>query len=226
MDRIIDENGNPIKSYPLPPHPADRRNDFENALMEGYAHKKALENGTEPPPRRYQSDFDRAFHEWCDRNWERWQGARSWSESGHYTSKGLWAFDKIHDGMYVVGEFFTGLFGLKQSRYQWVIDAAEAQAYQEQKEREEEEAELREIQEEEDRLAAAEAAALEGGLDGAEGLEEQVNASSEEAHEEPAEEAHTSSEAPKPSEEEPVVEALAPEGAVTEVVADDSAKAV
>jgi hypothetical protein len=56
LDRIFNEDGKPKQEYPLPPHKADRRNDFENALMNAYMTKKAAEDGTEPPPRKYQSE--------------------------------------------------------------------------------------------------------------------------------------------------------------------------
>ena len=65
-------------------------------------------------------------------------------------------------GMFWVGEKASDAFGLTQSRYQWVIDAAEWQAYREQKEREEEEEAIREAEEERAAAETAAAAALEG----------------------------------------------------------------
>jgi len=56
MDRILDADGNPLKNYPLAPNQSDRRADFENALMHAYMTKKAIDEGTEPPPRKYQSE--------------------------------------------------------------------------------------------------------------------------------------------------------------------------
>lgn len=161
MDRLLDEDGNPIKNYPLPPDPRDRRNEFENTLMRAYMQRLAAERGEEGPPREYQSDFDRKFHELLDRNWDRYQRARTWAETS--APRALWAFDKTHDVMFWIGEKCSNALGLNQSRYQWVVDAAESQAYQEQLEREEEEEAMRELEEEENRVAAEEAAALEGG---------------------------------------------------------------
>lgn len=66
--------------------------------------------------------------------------------------------------MFAIGEKCADAMGLTQSRYQWVIDAAEREAYQEAEERAEEEEAMRELQEEEERRAAEEANALEGGV--------------------------------------------------------------
>merc|ERR1711959_453275 len=162
LDSLIDEDGNPTKQYPLPADPRDRRSEFENTIMRAYMTKLANENGTEPPPRVYQSEFDRKFHELCDRNWDRYERLRAWAEES--APRTLRVFDKTHDVMFYIGEKCADALGLTKSRYQWVIDAAEWQAYQEQKEREEEEEAMRELQEEEDRQAAADAANLEGGM--------------------------------------------------------------
>ena len=120
LSRIMDENGVPHKQYPLPPDKRDRRNEFENAIMNGYLTKKALEEGREPPPRRYQSDvsvppralyrpgrlsasfcfqFDRKFHEWQQRRWQNYQDTRQWAETG--APRALWLFDKPHDGDFI-----------------------------------------------------------------------------------------------------------------------------
>lgn len=56
MSELLDENGNPIKNYPLPSDARDRRAEFENTIMRAYMTKKALDEGTEPPPRKYQSE--------------------------------------------------------------------------------------------------------------------------------------------------------------------------
>lgn len=164
MDGLLDENGNPTKQYPLPPDARDRRSEFENTIMRAYMTKQAQENGTEPPERVYQSEFDRKFHEWCDRNWERYENTRTWAETS--APRCLYAFDKTHDVMFYIGEKCADAFGLNTSRYQWVIDAAEQQAYQEQRERAEEAEAIRELEEEEEQQAAADADALEGGMQG------------------------------------------------------------
>lgn len=161
LDRLIDEDGNPVKQYPLPSDPRDRRADFENALMRGYLEKMARENGTEPPPRVYQSEFDRKWHEWCDRNWDRYERTRGWAEVN--APRSLWFADKVHDVMYWIGEKSANALGITTSRYQWVIDAAEWHAYMEEKERQEEAEALAEEEEEQNRIAAEREAALEGG---------------------------------------------------------------
>lgn len=161
MSELLDENGNPVKNYPLPPNPHDRRSEFENTLMHAYMTKKALDEGTEPPPRKYQSEFDRKFHMWMDRNWDRWCRLRTWSETN--APRSLRIFDKTHDVMFWVGEKCADALGLTQSRYQWVINAAESQAYDEMMERQMEEDALREMEEEEEARLAAEELALEGG---------------------------------------------------------------
>lgn len=161
LDRVIHEDGTPVKNYPLKPDPRDRRCEFENAMMHGYLTKLALERGEPPPERRYQSEFDRKWCQWCDRNTDRYYRLRAWAEKS--MPRTLWVTDKIHDGMFWVGEKASDAFGLTQSRYQWVIDAAEWQAYREQKEREEEEEAIREAEEERAAAETAAAAALEGG---------------------------------------------------------------
>merc|ERR1711959_844288 len=82
MDRVLDEEGAPVKNYPLAEDPRDRRAQFENCIMRAYLEKRALERGEEPPERVYQSDFDRKWHAWCDRNWDRYQRVRTWAENG------------------------------------------------------------------------------------------------------------------------------------------------
>jgi len=160
---LLDNEGNPVKNYPLPSHPNDRRAEFENALMRGYMTKRASEGLGEEPERVYQSEFDKKFHLWCDRNWERWQNTRIWAEEK--APRALWTFDKIHGIMFAIGEKACDGLGLNQSRYQWVIDAAEREAFEEERERLEEEEALAEQQAEQDRQAAEEAAALEGGTE-------------------------------------------------------------
>ena len=56
LDRVIDDDGNPVKNYPLAPDPRDRRSEFENALMHAYMTKLAIERGEPLPPRKYQSE--------------------------------------------------------------------------------------------------------------------------------------------------------------------------
>jgi len=162
LDRVIDDDGNPVKNYPLAPDPRDRRSEFENALMHAYMTKLAIERGEPLPPRKYQSEFDRKWCEWCDRNTDRYYRLRGWAETN--LPKTLWVTDKIHDGMFWVGEKCSDALGLTQSRYQWVIDAAEWQAYQEHREREEEEEARLEEEAEREREEAETAAALEGGI--------------------------------------------------------------
>merc|ERR1719502_432690 len=153
---LLDDNGAPLKNYPLPAHPSDRRAEFENVVMRAYMEGRALETGEEPPERRYQSDFDRKWHEWVDRQWERYQNLRVWAEEK--APRTLRFFDKAHDVAYWIGDKTVNALGINQSRYQWVIDAAEWHAYLEEKERREEEEALAEMQAEEDRAAAAEVA--------------------------------------------------------------------
>jgi len=96
VSAIIDEDGNPVKQYPLPPHPHDRRNEFENTLMRAYMEARAEAMGDTPPERVYQSEFDRKFHMMLDNNWDRYQRLRTWATTS--APRGLRLFDKTHDG--------------------------------------------------------------------------------------------------------------------------------
>ena len=60
---LLDNEGNPVKNYPLPSHPNDRRAEFENALMRGYMTKRASEGLGEEPERVYQSEVAYAIAE-------------------------------------------------------------------------------------------------------------------------------------------------------------------
>merc|ERR1712166_36630 len=160
------------KQYPLPPHPDNRMNDFENVLQYIHQSQQSIKNGETPKPpgfgryngtdyfgepRKYQSKFDERFDHFT--HWVHGKWTSGVSKLPNIVQRG---YDKTYNGMYWVGEKVSGAAGVDSPRYQWVIDAHEQEKAQaERDEREDQEAMWEAEQVEAERIKAQEEAAVE-----------------------------------------------------------------